>query len=690
MKSYGWTRHNGVDFGEQDILDKKFGLNLTTSFIKRSNDRFGGEWTARITGNSPSPRIYSLYFYFGAEKTKDTEFLELPIKGSKGIDSMVLDGNGEELGRYKVFVTPSETTNDFDYSPKDSSILSSQDLSKVLYEGFHAKEGEDDLWNVREKVLGSLRRNHQKLYSNFVTKQQSSSQKKKEQEEEPAAFSTLSNQIEKNSNLFVFQKVVTTPFQFDIVFKTVDANEPRKDRNIEVPEDALTGQIYDDALSLHRKQFDDKFEETFELGKKGVNDAQQRFARETFSNLIGGIGYFYGRDIVKRKGKEAKEMGQEGSLFTAVPSRPFFPRGFLWDEGFHQLLVSSWDRDISMDILRHWFNRMDSQGWIAREQILGKEARSKVPEQFQTQFDDYANPPTLLFVLQRLQRMTVVKEGMEKEVAFLGEVLPKVQKWMRWFNRTQTGKIANTFRWRGRTENHTLTSGLDDYPRAFPSDDELHLDLISWMAVANRLMANMSSTAGKDPTRYEETYSKLLKVIEDVHWDESKGVYGDYIASDMNPRHETHVGYISIFPFLLGLIPTDSPRLGKILEIISDPNQLWSSYGILSLSKKDPFFGKDENYWRGPVWMNINYLVLSSLQNHYINVPGDDSQNPHREKAKKVYTKLRSNLIANVYEVWRRSGFVWEQYNPHNGDGKGSHPFTGWTALIVNIMGERY
>ena len=61
-------------------------------------------------------------------------------------------------------------------------------------------------------------------------------------------------------------------------------------------------------------------------------------AKAALSNLLGGIGYFYGRSQVALPGGRMAWSAPAG-LLTAVPSRPFFPRGFMWDEGFHQVIL---------------------------------------------------------------------------------------------------------------------------------------------------------------------------------------------------------------------------------------------------------------------------------------------------------------------------------------------------------------
>jgi mannosyl-oligosaccharide glucosidase len=63
----------------------------------------------------------------------------------------------------------------------------------------------------------------------------------------------------------------------------------------------------------------------------------------------------------------------------------------------------------------------------------------------------------------------------------------------------------------------------------------------------------------------------------------------------------------------LGLLEPDSNELGETLKLIRNPNELWTPYGLTSLSQSDALFGTGENYWRGPIWMNINFLVLRSL-----------------------------------------------------------------------------
>lgn len=90
-------------------------------------------------------------------------------------------------------------------------------------------------------------------------------------------------------------------------------------------------------------------------------------------------------------------------------------------------------------------------------------------------------------------------------------------------------------------------------------------------------------------------------------------MYCDQALQDNKPVHVCHKGYLSLFPMTLGLLPADSPKLGAILDIIENEDELWSPYGLRSLSASDPIFGTGENYWRGPIWININYLTLQSL-----------------------------------------------------------------------------
>ena len=62
------------------------------------------------------------------------------------------------------------------------------------------------------------------------------------------------------------------------------------------------------------------------------------------------------------------------------------------------------------------------------------------------------------------------------------------------------------------------------------------------------------------------------------------------------------------------------------------------------------------------------------------------TKGPHQEQAREIYTKLRANLVENVFREWEKTGFAWEQYNPETGDGQRTQHFTGWTSLVVNIM----
>ncbi|XP_021699725.1 mannosyl-oligosaccharide glucosidase GCS1 [Aedes aegypti] len=669
LRKYGWTHHDGRNFGVQEIIDGS--ISLQTSFVKSTQEN-PFSWTAKIDVKQRKPAqtktSVSLIWYVAFESIDDG-FLNVSTAGHHPqIDAMSFS-----LGGMEIKFLNNNASVSTDVSSTCTSTNSVDKVKEAIVETFaYKKDGESVKYFLNDKA-----------------------------EQAPC-------------NLAAIMVTFEAPGSFLITMDNASKSS--------VTIGSSPQQHFQRNLNYHKEKFTEKFDSIFNLEAKGFTAGEVTFAKSILSNLVGGIGYFYGSSKVQSEYNENPINYWKAPLYTAVPSRSFFPRGFLWDEGFHSLLVSTWDVDIALDIMMHWFDLINIDGWIPREQILGSEALAKVPAEFVVQRSSNANPPTFFLTLRYLLNNYEEQLRAPKRQENLKKMFPRLQAWFSWFNKTQKGEVAGSYRWRGRSitpeeiNPKTLTSGLDDYPRAsHPDNLERHVDLLCWMQLASHVMSDLAKFLGRDDTKYFETYKYLSNVerLNALHLSPRTNTYADYgLHTDkvrltlieretgskwlrdviQNPKYQlvdNVFGYISLFPFLLKLLPTDSMPLKTTLDNLRDPEVLWTDFGVRSLSKKSTLYMErntehDPPYWRGQIWININYLVLSAL-NHYRNKTG-----PHKALAQEIYSELRKNIITNMYRQYQRTGYVWENYRDDTGEGKGCYPFTGWSALVVMIMAEIY
>jgi hypothetical protein len=177
-------------------------------------------------------------------------------------------------------------------------------------------------------------------------------------------------------------------------------------------------------------------------------------------------------------------------------------------------------------------------------------------------------------------------------------------------------------------------------------------------------------------------------------------------------------------------------RLEQVLRYLLDPNEFLSPYGIRSLSRvhlerpfvlqvgaeerrvdyepgesTEPLFGGNSN-WRGPVWFPLNYLLIEALE-RYHHFYGDELR---------VECPTGSGILMNLNQVaaelarrmsaiflpgesgraawhgdmrifaesphWRDLAWFFEYFHGDNGRGCGANHQTGWTALIVRLLGR--
>lgn len=332
MVKYGWIAHDGRNFGIHNIYEnQENGFSIKSSWVKRHGGRDGGDWTVRTTvapyTSEEKPSFVSVIFYFATEYTGWLK----SVKRSSKIES-VFNGNTKDVGNFKVKVEI------IDSIEKNQQVLLDQTYGNISV--VHIKENliSKGHFNRKKAKLSSL-----KEYIGFRE-------------------STYEDSID-DANFIAYQISGFLPFEFNVIFESESLKEELKEKNLQkLPE--LSGDVFDAVLQDWQQKFNDKFEKKFRLKEKNFSSIAINMAQSTLSNLIGGIGFFSGQSMVKSFNNQEHVLYWNSNLYTAVPSRSFFPRGFLWDEGFHNILISEWDLEITKDIIGHWLDLMNAEGKI--------------------------------------------------------------------------------------------------------------------------------------------------------------------------------------------------------------------------------------------------------------------------------------------------------------------------------------
>lgn len=205
---------------------------------------------------------------------------------------------------------------------------------------------------------------------------------------------------------------------------------------------------------------------------------------------------------------------------------------------------------------------------------------------------------------------------------------------------------------------HPFSSGLDDSPLwdyGMPVEaPDLNTYLHTQMTALGQ-MAHLLDLHGEAEMWSRKAHALCKRMIEHF-WDHKAGIF-QYQHDHTNIPVRTP---FSLLPLWTGeLPPTMTTRLVDHLQTPA----LWGKYPLATVARDDPHYDANQ-MWRGPVWININYLFVEALQ---------------RIKRPALAQKLAEETLALVLE----HNDIYEYYNPDTGlPPPKAAPVFGWSAAL--------
>jgi Trehalase len=429
-------------------------------------------------------------------------------------------------------------------------------------------------------------------------------------------------------------------------------------------------------------------------------------------------------DMLVRQAKAVLDFNWTGEY--TMPGPRLYPHQWSWDSALIAIGYSRYDQDRAVRGLRHLFEAQWKNGLLPQIVFNPRftnyfpgpnfwHAKESPDSPNHRETSGVVQPPVhataALYVYRHAQNEAGAKE-------FLGYAFPKLEAWHEYLYRERDpggeGLVYIRHPWESGMDNspmwdqimqrlHLRAEQIPSYHRAdthtvsasnrptstaydrfaylvkFFADRGYDEDKIredcpflvqdvlfnSLLCKANRDLAEIARVLGEDPSTYEGLAEKTKGAINEKLWDEDRGIYLDYDFADNRPIR-VYFGPNLAGP-LYASIP-DQERVKLVLNTLENDGFGLSDENITPIPSYDVHgYGfSEERYWRGPVWINIDWFLMKGL--------GTYGFEEHAER-------LRRTII----ELCRREGFH-EYFDPTSGEGLGSILFSWSAALLLDVL----
>ncbi|MEE0982108.1 MAG: trehalase family glycosidase [Acutalibacteraceae bacterium] len=370
-----------------------------------------------------------------------------------------------------------------------------------------------------------------------------------------------------------------------------------------------------------------------ELCERGISlDIEELKIKKSkpYENIIDNAEYapLYAKCISVMKSQLYSPEGKIKRIWS-TPDRLPHRNMWLWDSVFHAIGHRHLDAEFAENLILALFDVQQEDGFIPH---MAK------PEEISS----VTQPPVIAWGAWLVYQKSGNKE-------FLKNVLKNNKDFLLWCqsNRRKTEKELYSWHTNPELNNRCDESGMDNSPRFDTNSDLYAIDFSCYMANETHFMQKIADELGDKDTAdfFCQWHEKIKSEINSTLWCEEDGFYYDYDIK--NNRFNKVQSVASFLPIFAGVC--DKAQCEKLVSHLENPDEFGTEFPIPSISKKDESFGSD--MWRGPVWINYNYMISKGLTEYGF---GDSSE------------KIKEKTLAVINEWYNRTGTVYEFYDSEN------------------------